>query len=162
MATTTVRPARAADVSLVHALIGELAEYERLAHAMVATPDDLQATLFGDRPSAEVLIGELDGRGVGFALYFQNYSTFLGKPGLYLEDLFVRPEARGRGVGRALFLSVARRAVDRGCGRMEWSVLDWNQPAIDFYRAQGAIAMDEWTTFRLHGAALQAAGTRGS
>lgn len=156
----TIRAAEVGDVPLIHSLIAELAEYEKLAHAMVATTDDLAATLFGPTPSAEVLIGEIEGAAVGFALFFQNYSTFLGKPGLYLEDLFVRPSARGRGVGKALFLSVAKRAVERGCGRMEWSVLDWNHPAIDFYRAQGAIPMDEWTTFRLHGESLAAAGTR--
>ena len=137
-------------------LIAELAEYERLADAAVATDDDLRAQLFGAQPAAEVLIGEVDGEAAGFALFFHNFSTFLGKRGLYLEDLFVRPAFRGSGLGRHLMASLARIAVQRDCGRFEWSVLDWNAPAIGFYRTLGATGMDEWTVQRLEGDALRA------
>ena len=144
-----IRPATPADVALILALIKELAEYERLSHEVVATESQISATLFGERPVCEVLIASLDGTPVGFALFFPNYSTFLGRPGLYLEDLFVRPEVRGKGYGRALLVRLAQIAQERGCGRMEWAVLDWNEPAIQFYRKLGATPMEEWTVFRL-------------
>ena len=152
----SIRPATADDVPLIRQLIGELAEYERLADAAQATDDDLRAQLFGAQPAAEVLIGEVDGEAAGFALFFHNFSTFLGKRGLYLEDLFVRPAFRGSGLGRHLMASLARIAVQRDCGRFEWSVLDWNAPAIGFYRTLGAVGMDEWTVQRLEGEALHA------
>ena len=146
------------DVSLILGFIKELAEYERLSHEVVATEDGLRETLFGERPAAEVVIAragmEGDAEPVGFALYFTTYSTFLGRPGIYLEDLFVSPAWRGRGVGRALLVHLARLAVERRCGRLEWAVLDWNEPAIGFYRRLGARPMDEWTTFRVTGEAL--------
>ncbi len=156
----TLRPAREADVPVVRRLIRELAEYERLLPEAVVTEDDLRATLFGPRPFAEVLIAELAGDVAGFALFFHNYSTFLARPGIYLEDLYVRPTARRRGIGRALLIHLARLAVDRGCGRLEWSVLDWNEPSINFYRRLGATPMEEWSTFRLTGDALAAFGAR--
>ena len=152
----SIRPATIDDVPLIRALIAELAEYERLADAAVATDDDLRAQLFGPAPAAEVLIGEVDGEPAGFALFFHNFSTFLGKRGLYLEDLFVRPAARGVGLGKHLMAALARIAVQRDCGRFEWSVLDWNAPAIGFYRRIGAVGMDEWTVQRLEGEALHA------
>lgn len=153
-----IRPAQAGDVPDILRLIRALADYERLGHEVVATEDALRATLFGPRPAAEVLLAEEDGRPVGLALFFQNYSTFLARPGIYLEDLFVEPDFRGRGLGKALLQAVARLAVDRGCGRFEWSVLDWNQPAIDFYRALGARPLNDWTTFRVTGEALAKLG----
>jgi GNAT superfamily N-acetyltransferase len=149
-----IRPAREADVPLILRFIRELAEYERLLHEAVATEDRLRETLFGARPAAEVVIAEADGEPLGFALFFHNYSTFLAQPGIYLEDLYVRPEARGRGVGRALLAHLARLARERGCGRLEWWVLDWNESALRFYRALGARPMDEWTVQRLTGADL--------
>ena len=152
----SIRPATIDDVPLIRALIADLAEYERLADAAVATDDDLRAQLFGAQPAAEVLIGEVDGEAAGFALFFHNFSTFLGKRGLYLEDLFVRPAFRGSGLGRHLMASLARIAVQRDCGRFEWSVLDWNAPAIGFYRTLGAVGKDEWTVQRLEGDALHA------
>ncbi len=150
----TIRPAVEADVPLILEFIRGLAEYERLAHEVVATEELLHQWLFGPRPVAEVLVAELDEAPAGFALYFHNFSTFLGRPGIYLEDLFVRPEFRGRGVGIRLLGELARLAVARGCGRLEWSVLDWNEAAIGFYRALGAVAQDEWTVFRVTGDAL--------
>jgi len=156
----TIRPATVEDVALVAQLIRELAEYERLADAAVATEADLREQLFGERPAAEVLVAEADGEAAGFALFFHTFSTFLGKRGLYLEDLFVRPAFRGLGLGRHLMAALARIAVQRGCGRFEWSVLDWNEPAIGFYRALGASAMDEWTVQRLQGKALRALASR--
>ena len=159
-ALITIRPATIDDVPLIRQLIAELADYEKLAHAAVATDDDLRAQLFGAHPAAEVLIGEVDGEPAGFALFFHNFSTFLGKRGLYLEDLFVRPAFRGAGLGRHLMAALARIALQRDCGRFEWSVLDWNQPAIDFYRRLGATGMDEWTVQRLEGAALHALAAR--
>ena len=153
--TVGIRPATRADVPLILSFIRELAEYERLADAVVATEGALAESLFGDHPAAEVLVASLDDEAVGFALFFHSYSTFLARRGLYLEDLFVRPAARGHGVGRALLAALARVAVERGCGRLEWSVLDWNEPAIGFYRALGAAPMDEWTVFRLTGDALR-------
>lgn len=153
--TLSIREAEQRDVPLILELIGALAEYERLAHEMVATEEMLSTALFGERPVAEVLIASLDGQSVGFALYFHNFSTFLGRAGIYLEDLFVRPEARGRGIGRALLERLAAIAVERDCGRLEWSVLDWNEPAIGFYRRLGAEPMSDWTVFRLTGDALR-------
>lgn len=150
----TIRPATRDDVPLILAFIRELAAYEKLAHEVVATEEGLRETLFGSRPVAEVLIAEVDGAAAGFALFFHNYSTFLGQPGIFLEDLFVRPELRARGVGRALLARLAAVAQERGCGRLEWAVLDWNVDAIGFYRRIGATAMNEWTTFRMTGEAL--------
>jgi GNAT superfamily N-acetyltransferase len=156
----TIRPATAADVPVILELIRGLAEYERLAHEAVATEDDLRRTLFGERPVAEVVLAELAAEApapaAGFALFFHNYSTFLGRPGIYLEDLFVRPELRGRGIGRRLLEHLARLAVERDCGRLEWSVLDWNEPAIRFYRSIGAGPMDGWTVQRVTGDGLAA------
>jgi len=153
---THIRPATAADVPQILAFIRELAVYERLEQQVVASEADLAASLFGSRRYAEVVLGCLDGAPVGFALFFHNYSTFLGKPGLYLEDLFVRTEARGHGLGKRLLAYLARTALERGCGRLDWSVLDWNAPSIGFYRRLGAVALDDWTLFRLTGAALEA------
>ena len=150
-----IRPAAAGDVPLLLDLIRGLAEYERLSHEMRADEDGLRETLFGERRYAEAVIGEVDGDAVGFALYFHSYSTFLGKPGLYLEDLFVKPEHRGRGFGGGLLRHVGGVAVERDCGRLEWDVLDWNEPAIGFYRKLGASPMDEWTTYRMTGEALR-------
>ncbi len=152
--TTHIRPAAPADAALIAALIRELAEYEKLLHECHVTPQNIALSLFGDKAHAECLIAELEGVVVGFALFFHNYSTFLAKPGLYLEDLFVRPEARGHGVGKALLAKLAQLAVARGCGRFEWSVLDWNAPAIAFYQSLGAKPQDEWTIFRVTGDAL--------
>ncbi|MBC8424134.1 GNAT family N-acetyltransferase [bacterium] len=149
-----IRPAEAADVPLVLAFIRELAAYERLDHEVVADETILRDTLFGERPAAEVQLALFDGDPAGFALFFKNYSTFLGRPGLYLEDLFVRPSFRGRGVGRALLARLAALALERGCGRFEWSVLDWNEPAHGFYRKLGANPLDDWTVWRLDGEAL--------
>ncbi|MEX2219308.1 MAG: GNAT family N-acetyltransferase [Phycisphaerales bacterium] len=143
-------------------MIRELAEYERLSHAMVSTERDLREHLFGPSPVAEVLIGELDGSPQGFALFFRSFSTFVGKPGLYLEDLYVRPAARGRGLGAALLSRLARLAVERNCGRLEWAVLDWNTPAIEFYRSMGVVMMDDWRICRLTGEALTAVAARPS
>jgi GNAT superfamily N-acetyltransferase len=153
---TDVRIDRAveADVPLILRFIQELAEYERLSHEVVATEERLRETLFGPRPAAEVVIARAAGEPVGFALYFTTYSTFLARPGIYLEDLFVLPAWRSRGIGRALLTHLAQLAVRRGCGRLEWAVLDWNEPAIAFYRRLGARPMDDWTTFRLTGDAL--------
>jgi GNAT superfamily N-acetyltransferase len=145
-------------VDVILRLITGLAEYERLAHEVVATESDLRRWLFGPRPAAEVAIGYAGETPVGFAVFFQNYSTFLGRPGMYLEDLFVLPEWRKHGFGRRLLAHVAKTAVERGCGRMEWSVLDWNEPARRFYFNLGARAMDEWTVFRLTGDALRQVG----
>lgn len=155
-----IRPATPVDVSVIARLIRGLAEYERLAHQVCLDEQELHRNLFGTRPYAEVLLAEEGSEVVGFALFFFNFSTFLGKPGLYLEDLFVFPQHRGKGFGKALFVAVARLAVERGCGRMEWSVLDWNKPAIDFYKAMGAVAMNEWTVYRLTGETLNAAAGR--
>jgi len=150
----TIRFARPDDVPTIFGLIRGLAEYERLSHEMTATEDAIREHLFGERRYIEVLIAEVDDRAVGFALFFHSYSTFLGKPGIYLEDLFVVPEERGRGYGNALLARLARLAVERNCGRLEWSVLDWNEPSIRFYRALGAVPMDEWTVYRVTGPAL--------
>ncbi len=149
-----LRKAQAADVPLILRFIEGLAEFERLSDECVATEDALRKTLFGDRPSAEVLLAYYESIPVGFALFFHTYSTFLAKPGIYLEDLFVVPDWRGRGFGRAMLTYLAGVAVERGCGRLEWSVLDWNEDAIRFYRRLGAAPLDEWTTFRLTGEPL--------
>jgi GNAT superfamily N-acetyltransferase len=150
-----IRPAEEADTPLILRFIQDLAEYERLRREAVATEEDLRRHLFGERPAAEVLLAEVEGEPVGFALFFTSFSTFLGRPGLYLEDLFVSPEWRGRGIGRRMLAHLARITLDRGYGRLEWWVLDWNESAIGFYRGLGARAMDEWTTFRLAGEALE-------
>ncbi len=158
-----IRPAAEADVPLILQLIRELAEYERAPGDVVATEEGLRGVLFGQRPSAEVLLAMVGHEPVGFAVFFHNFSTWLGRPGLYLEDLFVRPDQRGHGYGRALLEHLARIAQERGCGRMEWAVLDWNEPAIQFYRKLGARPMDEWTVFRLTESEIaQLAGTGGS
>jgi ribosomal protein S18 acetylase RimI-like enzyme len=155
----TIRPARPADVPALLELIRELATYEKLADQVVARESDLHAALFGPRPAAEAVLADLEGTpGVGFALFFQNFSTFLGRPGLYLEDLYVKPGCRRRGVGKALFAHLARLTVERGYGRFDWSVLDWNVPAISFYRSLGALPLSDWTVFRLTGEDLVRAG----
>ena len=150
-----IEPATKDDLAVVLRLIKELAEYEKLTSEVAATEAILGEWLFGSRRAAEVIIGYADRDPAGFAVYFQNFSTFLGQPGLYLEDLFVVPHWRAHGLGRQLLVYLAKLAVDRGYGRMEWSVLDWNEPAIRFYRRLDARPMDEWTTFRLTGAALK-------
>jgi GNAT superfamily N-acetyltransferase len=152
--TFTIRPARPEDSETIASLIRELATYECLAHEAKATADDIRRNLFGPRPFAEALIAEVAAEAVGFALFFHNFSTFRGLPGLYLEDLFVRPECRGLGIGKALLATLARLAVERDCGRLEWAVLDWNEPAIGFYRSLGAVPMNEWTVFRVTDKAL--------
>jgi GNAT superfamily N-acetyltransferase len=144
-----IRPARVDDVPIILQLIRDLATYERAPDEVVATEEQLIDVFFGDRPVAEVLLAFEEESPVGFAVYFYSFSTWLGRPGLYLEDLFVKPEKRDKGYGRALLVQLANIAYDRGCGRMEWAVLNWNQPAIKFYRALGAKPMDEWTVFRL-------------
>jgi GNAT superfamily N-acetyltransferase len=149
-----IRPATPADVPVIAHLIRGLAEYERLAHAVVLDEARLRDHLFGPRPYAEVLLAEDGGAVVGFALFFHNYSTFLAKPGIYLEDLFVEPPHRGKGHGKALLKALARLAVERGCGRLEWSVLNWNEPSIQFYKALEAVQQDEWSVYRLAGDAL--------
>jgi GNAT superfamily N-acetyltransferase len=144
-----IRPARMEDVSIILQLIRDLATYERAPDEVTATEDQLVDVLFGKKPAAEVLLAFEGKSPVGFAVYFYNFSTWLGRPGLYLEDLFVKPEKRGNGFGRALLVELAKIAMERGCGRMEWAVLDWNESAINFYRTLGAMPMDEWTVFRL-------------
>jgi GNAT superfamily N-acetyltransferase len=165
MENIEIRPATLAEVPLILQFIQELAEYERLAHEVVATSELLREQLFGstsrqaDAPAggagAEVVIAYVADQPVGFALFFHNFSTFLGRRGLYLEDLYVRPTQRGQGVGRALLVYLARLAQTRGCGRLDWAVLNWNEPALRFYRSLGAVPLNEWTGFRLTGAALQ-------
>jgi GNAT superfamily N-acetyltransferase len=158
MAPIRIVEAVEVDVPIILEMIRGLAEYEKLLHVVTATEQQVRETLFGERPAAEVLLAwlvtEAGDECVGFALFFPNYSTFLAKPGLYLEDLFVKPHARGKGAGAALLKGLARIAMRRGCGRVEWAVLDWNAPSIAFYRKLGAVPMDEWTTFRLTGDAL--------
>jgi GNAT superfamily N-acetyltransferase len=153
-----IRPATPADTAAIAALIRGLAEYERLSHFVTLEEGRLREHLFGPRPYAEVLLAEEAGAVVGFALFFPIYSTFRAQPGLYLEDLFVRPDRRGKGHGKALLRALARLAVARGCGRLDWAVLHWNEPALAFYRALGAVPMDEWTVYRLDGEALAALG----
>jgi GNAT superfamily N-acetyltransferase len=150
----TIRNAVPADVPAILGFVRELAEYERLAHEVVATEELLHGALFGATPRAFAMICEADAKPVGFALCFYNFSTFLGRPGIYLEDLYVQPAYRGRGIGRAVLKKIAERAKAEGCGRVEWSVLNWNTPAIDFYRSLGAAAMNDWHIERLTGAAL--------
>jgi GNAT superfamily N-acetyltransferase len=152
--TVRIRAGKPTDVPVIAALIRGLARYERLEHEVVMTEEKLNATLFGEPRYAETLIAERDSRPIGFALFFHNYSTFLAQPGIYLEDLFVMPEERGGGVGRALLERLAQIAVDRGCGRLEWAVLDWNKDAIGFYERLGARPNSDWTVYRLTGAAL--------
>ena len=162
MIETTTRPlielrsATPADIPHILAFIRELAEYEKLAHEAVATAEDMTEQLFGPQPAAEVVMAEVDGQPAGFALFFHNFSTFKGQRGLYLEDLFVRPQYRGLGLGTQLMMHLAQLAVARGCGRFEWSVLDWNTPAIRFYRSLGAVGLEEWTVQRVTDDALQA------
>ncbi|MEY3703572.1 MAG: hypothetical protein RLZZ561_1192 [Pseudomonadota bacterium] len=152
--TLSLRVATRDDIALIAQFIRALADYEKLLDEVRLDEGVLTEKLFGPRPYAEVLIGEIDGQPQGFALFFHNFSTFEGRPGIYLEDLFVTPEARGSGLGTALLAELARLAVERDCARLEWSVLDWNEPSIGFYKALGAKPMDEWTVFRLDGAAL--------
>jgi GNAT superfamily N-acetyltransferase len=161
MSDTRVREASEGDVPLILTFIRELADYEKLSHEVVATEEGLRESLFAGRRYAEVLIAEHDGAPAGFALYFHNFSTFLGKPGIYLEDLYVRPELRESGIGRQLLVKLAHLALQRGCGRLEWSVLDWNEPSIGFYRQLGAVAMDDWTVYRVSDDALRKLGGGG-
>ena len=151
------RSAERKDTALILQFIRALAEYEHMANEVVATPELLEEWLF-DKQKAEVIFALENGKEVGFALFFHNFSTFLGRAGIYLEDLFVLPEDRGKGYGKALLTQLARIAVERGCGRLEWWCLDWNQPSIDFYRSMGAVPMDEWTVFRIAGETLQNLG----
>lgn len=160
MAKFRIQVASEADVPYILEMIRGLAEYEKLEHVMIATEDELRRTLFGDRPGAEVLLAFAADEPAGFALFFPNYSTFLAKPGLYLEDLFVKPEFRGRGIGCGLLQKLAQIARDREYGRVEWSVLDWNEPAIGFYKKLGAVPLDDWTMFRLTGDAIGALADR--
>jgi len=153
-ANLRILPATECDVAVILGFIRKLAEYEKLSHQVAATEELLRETLFAGRRVAEVLIAYLGDEPAGFALYFHNFSTFLGRPGIYLEDLFVEPEHRGKGIGKALLIEIARIAKERNCGRLEWAVLDWNQPAIDFYRGLGAAPLDDWTLFRVTGEAL--------
>lgn len=155
MSDLQIRPATEADVPLILSFIEELAEYERLSHEVVATEDALRDSLFGERPVAEVVIAQRGDASAAFALFFHNFSTFLGRPGIYLEDLYVRPEFRGAGIGRSLLVHLARLARERGCGRLEWWVLDWNEPAIRFYESLGAVPMDDWTVYRVSGEAFE-------
>jgi GNAT superfamily N-acetyltransferase len=150
-----IRPATAADTALILALIRELADYEKLTHEVIADEQTLRAALFGAVPSAHAVIAQVGGASAGFALYFYNFSTFLARPGLYLEDLFVRPQFRGHGVGKSLLVHLARIALERGCGRFEWAVLDWNKPARDFYEGLGAKPMTSWIVHRVSGAELE-------
>jgi GNAT superfamily N-acetyltransferase len=154
-----IRPAAPADVAAIHAMIRALAAYEKLAHLCVATEADLAAALFGERPAAEVLLATRDGEPAAFALYLHNFSTFLGRPGLWLEDLYVRPEHRRGGCAQALLRALAGIARERGCGRFEWAVLDWNTPAIDFYRSLGATVLPDWRIVRVVGPALESLAT---
>jgi ribosomal protein S18 acetylase RimI-like enzyme len=155
MQSTTIRPATEADLPAVLGFVRALARYEKLEHQVAATEEGLREALFGDRPGAEVLLAFEGEEAVGFAVFFHNFSTFLGRRGLYLEDLWVKPEARGRRHGKALLRHLARLAVERGCGRFEWTVLDWNEPSIRFYRSQGAEMLDEWRICRVDGEALR-------
>ena len=160
--TISIREGTERDAALILDFIRQLAEYERLEHEVSATEEGLRETLFGHRPAAEVLLAEVDGESAGFAVHFGTYSTFAGKPGIYLEDLYVKPHLRGAGVGSALLRRVAQIAVERGCGRVEWGVLDWNAPSISFYRSLGAEALDQWTKYRLAGEALERLASGGA
>jgi GNAT superfamily N-acetyltransferase len=155
MSNIEIQFANESDVPVILEMIRELAEYEKLAHEVTATEEGLRQSLFGTKPAAEVLLARLNEQCAGFALFFPNYSTFLGQPGIYLEDLFVKPQVRGRGIGVALLRSLAGLAVARNCGRVYWQVLAWNEPAIEFYKKLGAKPLDEWTTYRLTGHALR-------
>ena len=155
MAEARIREANEGDVPLILSLIRELAEYEKLSHEVVATEEGLRESLFAGRRYAEVLIAEHDGAPAGFALFFHSFSTFLGKPGIYLEDLYVKPAFRGSGIGKKLLVHLASLAKRRGCGRLEWWVLDWNEPSIGFYKKLGAVPMDDWTVYRVSGSALE-------
>jgi GNAT superfamily N-acetyltransferase len=150
----SVRPARGEDVPTLLRFIMELAEYERLAHTVETTGEQLHRALFGERPAADALVAELDGEAVGWALFFTNFSTFKGLPGYYIEDIYVQPKFRGRGAGKALLKRIAAMAVERGYGRVEWAVLDWNAPSIEFYKSLGAAPLEEWTMYRLTGESL--------
>ena len=152
---TTIRSATELDVPVILELIRQLAEYEHLSHQLAATEERLRKTLFGAKPAAEVLLADREGACAGFAVFFATYSTFLARPGIYLEDLYVKPHVRGKGVGSALLQRLAAIAVERGCGRVEWGVLDWNEPSIQFYKKLGAEALSEWTKYRLTGKALE-------
>lgn len=158
----TIRSTTIADVPAILAFIQGIAEYERLSHEVIATEETLRETLFGEKPSAEVLLGEMEGKPICFVVFFHNFSTFNGRPGLYLEDLFVLPEWRGKGVGKIMLNYLAYLAHQRGCARFEWTVLDWNEPAIGFYKSLGAVPMEEWTVFRLTGEALTRLAQAGS
>jgi GNAT superfamily N-acetyltransferase len=149
-----IAPATEKDLALILSFIRKLAEYEKLSHMAVATEENIREHVFGPNPVAEVLLAYWDQEPVGFALFFRNYSTFLGRPGIYLEDLFVDPEQRGKGIGKALLIRLAQIAVERGYGRLEWAVLNWNTPSIEFYRSLGAAPQDEWTVYRVTGDAL--------
>jgi GNAT superfamily N-acetyltransferase len=155
MSKLEIVAATAQDIPVIHELIYALAEYEKLTQQVVATPERLRETLFGSRPAAEVVLARWDGECAGFAVYFETYSTFLAQPGLYLEDLYVKPHFRGKGIGYALLRQLARVARERGCGRLEWEVLDWNEPSIRFYKKLGAVALDDWTRYRLTSETLQ-------
>jgi GNAT superfamily N-acetyltransferase len=155
MSGFSIRPAVAADVPVILDLIRGLAEYERAPNEVTCDEPRLRESLFGEKPDAEVLIASIDNQPAGFAVFFHNYSTWWGRRGIYLEDLFVKPEMRGRGIGKGLLRALARIARDRECARLEWAVLDWNQPAIDFYKSLGAVAKDEWTIFRLNRAEIE-------
>ena len=156
----TIRPAAASDAALVFSLIGELAEYERLVHEVAATQAMIGEALFCEKPRVFADIGEWNGEPAGFALWFYNFSTFRGRHGIYLEDLYVRPTMRGHGIGKALLRGLARRCIAEGLARLEWSVLDWNEPSIGFYRSLGAIAKDDWTVYRLSGESLAKLGAK--
>lgn len=156
----TLHPARQEDVADIVAFIRDLAEYEKLSHEMLATEADISEWLFGQQPAAEVIIARVADDAAGFALFFRSFSTFVGRPGIYLEDLFVRPVYRGMGIGKALLQHLAGIACQRGYGRLEWAVLDWNEPAIGFYEQMGAMAMDDWTTYRVSGEGLQLMAAR--
>jgi GNAT superfamily N-acetyltransferase len=149
-----IAPAAPADVPIILGFIRKLAEYEKLSHLVAATEDNIRENVFGANPVAEVLLAYWNGDPAGFALYLRNFSTFLGRPGIYLEDLFVEPEQRGKGIGKALLVRLAKIAVERGYGRLEWAVLNWNTPSIEFYRSLGAAPLDDWTVYRLTGEAL--------
>jgi GNAT superfamily N-acetyltransferase len=155
MSKIRIVPATELDLPVILEMIHALAEYERRDHEVMATEERLRGTLFGDKPAAEVLLAHCEQECAGFAVFFATYSTFLAQPGLYLEDLYVKPHLRGKGIGFALLKHLARTAAERGCGRLEWGVLDWNRPSIQFYEKLGALPMDEWTKYRLAGEALE-------
>jgi GNAT superfamily N-acetyltransferase len=150
-----ITPAQESDAALILSFIRKLADYEKLSHEVIATEDQIREHVFGANPVAEVLLAYWGGEPVGFALYFRNFSTFLGQAGIYLEDLFVEPAHRGKGIGKALLVRLAKIAVERGYGRLQWAVLDWNTPSIEFYRSLGAVPLDDWTVYRVTGEALE-------